>query len=130
MESLIEFWAIVVDVWNNAAFGRNLGRIVVGVGVFALFLVIRRLFARFVISWLKRLTQKTTTDIDDQTIDALEKPCAYGSIRTATIPRRESSMATLASASFERWNPGIITTIGAGVSLVADSGLYRSATTH
>jgi MscS family membrane protein len=77
MESLIEFWAIVVDVWNNAAFGTNLGRIVVGVGVFALFLVIRRLFARFVISWLKRLTKRTTTDIDDRTIDALEKPLRF-----------------------------------------------------
>ncbi len=77
MESLIEFWAIVVDAWNNAAFGTNLGRVVIGVLVFALFLVIRRLFARFVISWLKRLSSRTTTDIDDRTIDALEKPLRF-----------------------------------------------------
>ena len=77
MDSLIEFWAIVADAWNNAAFGTNLGRIVVGVGVFALFLVIRRLFARIVISWLKRLTSRTTTEIDDRTIDALEKPLRF-----------------------------------------------------
>ncbi|NKB49905.1 MAG: mechanosensitive ion channel [Alphaproteobacteria bacterium] len=77
MNSLIEFWAIVVDVWNNAAFGTDLGRILVGVGVFALFLVIRRLFARFVIAWLKRLTTRTTTEIDDRTIDALEKPLRF-----------------------------------------------------
>ena len=77
MESLIEFWAIVADVWNNAAFGTDLGRIVAGVGVLALFLIVRRLFARFVIAWLKRLTAKTVTEIDDRTIDALEKPLRF-----------------------------------------------------
>jgi MscS family membrane protein len=77
MESLIEFWAIVADAWNNAAFGANLGRIVAGVGILALFLVVRRLFARFVISWVKRLTAKTATEIDDRTIDALEKPLRF-----------------------------------------------------
>ena len=46
MDSLIEFWAIVVDVWDNAAFGTDFGRIVAGVGILAVFLVIRRLFAR------------------------------------------------------------------------------------
>jgi MscS family membrane protein len=77
MESLIEFWAIVVDVWNNAAFGTSFGRLVAGVGVFALFLVVRRLFARFVISWLKRLASRTTSDIDDRTIGALDKPLRF-----------------------------------------------------
>ncbi len=77
MESLTEFWAIVVDVWNNAAFGVNFGRIVAGVGAFAVFLVVRRLFARFVISWLKRLASRTATEFDDHIIDALEKPLRF-----------------------------------------------------
>lgn len=77
MDSLIEFWAIVVDVWSNAAFGASFGRIVMGVGAFALFLVVRHLFARFVIGWLKRLAAKTTTEIDDRTIDALDKPLRF-----------------------------------------------------
>ena len=77
MDSLIEFWAIVVDVWRNAAFGASFGRIVIGVGAFALFLVVRRLFARFVIGWLKRLSARTTTEIDDRTIDALDKPLRF-----------------------------------------------------
>ncbi|MCZ6587397.1 MAG: mechanosensitive ion channel family protein [Alphaproteobacteria bacterium] len=77
MDSLIEFWAIVVDVWSNAAFGASFGRIVIGVGAFALFLVVRHLFARFVIGWLKRLAAKTTTEIDDRTIDALDKPLRF-----------------------------------------------------
>ena len=77
MDSLIEFWAIVVDVWDNAAFGTDFGRIVAGVGVLAVFLVIRRLFARFVIAWFKRLAARTTTELDDRTIDALEKPLRF-----------------------------------------------------
>jgi MscS family membrane protein len=77
MESLIEFWAIVVDVWNNTAFGTSFGRIIVAVGVFALFLVVRRLFAHFVISWLKRIAARTATDIDDRTVGSLEKPLRF-----------------------------------------------------
>lgn len=77
MDSLIEFWTIVVDVWNNAAFGTDFGRVVFGVGAFAVFLVVRRLFARFVISWLKRLSSRTATEFDDRTIGALEKPLRF-----------------------------------------------------
>ncbi len=77
MESLTDFWAIVVDVWNNTAFGISFGRIVIGVGVFALFLVVRRLFAHFVISWLKRIATRTASDIDDRTIESLEKPLRF-----------------------------------------------------
>lgn len=77
MDSLTEFWAIVVDVWNNAAFGASFGRVVLGVGAFAVFLVVRRLFARFVISWLKRLAARTATELDDRTIDALDKPLRF-----------------------------------------------------
>lgn len=77
MDSLIEFWAIVVDSWNNMAFGADFGRILAAVGVLALSLLVRRLFARFVISWIKRLTTKTKTEIDDRTIDALEKPLRF-----------------------------------------------------
>ena len=77
MESLIEFWAIVVDSWNNIAFGADFGRILAAVGVLAVSLLVRRLFARFVISWIKRLAAKTKTEIDDRTIDALEKPLRF-----------------------------------------------------
>lgn len=77
MDSLTEFWVIVVDVWSNAAFGASFGRVVLGVGAFAVFLVVRRLFARFVISWLKRLASRTATELDDRTIDALDKPLRF-----------------------------------------------------
>ncbi len=46
------------------------------------------------------------------------------------MPRRDSSIETLASDSFDRWKPGTTTTSGAGLSLVALFGLNRSATTH
>lgn len=77
MDSLTEFWVIVVDVWSNAAFGASFGRVVLGVGAFAVFLVVRRLFARFVISWFKRLASRTATELDDRTIDALDKPLRF-----------------------------------------------------
>ena len=60
--------------------------------------------------------------------DELENPWAYGSIAITTIPLRDSSIDIFERASFERWNPGITITKGAGVSLVAVFGLNRSAT--
>ncbi|MBC92681.1 MAG: mechanosensitive ion channel protein MscS [Rhodospirillaceae bacterium] len=77
MESLIEFYTIVVDAWNNAGFGASFGKIVLGVGAIMLSVLVRRLFAKFVIAWLKRLTSKTKTEFDDRTIDALEKPLRF-----------------------------------------------------
>ena len=77
MESLIEFYAIVIDAWNNAGFGANFGRIVLGVGAIMLSVLVRRLFAKFVIAWVKRLTTKTKTEFDDRTIDALQKPLRF-----------------------------------------------------
>ncbi len=47
-----------------------------------------------------------------------------------TIPRRANSMAILACVSFDLWKPGTTTTRGAGFSLVAESGRYKSAAIH
>ena len=78
--SLVGFWELTVGVLRDTAFGTSFGRILFAILIFALLLVIRGLFARFFIGWLKRLTRKTQNTVDDQMLDSLEKPLRFAPI--------------------------------------------------
>lgn len=77
MEQLLEFWALVVDVWNRGSFGVDFTRLAIALGIFAGFLVIRRLFTRVILARIQRYTEKTSTDLDATIIDAVEKPVRF-----------------------------------------------------
>lgn len=72
-----EFWRLVVEVWRDGVFGIDVGMIVVAIGIFAVFLLLRGLFTRFVIRRLRQWTAKTETEIDDQVIDAVAPPLRF-----------------------------------------------------
>lgn len=74
---LASFWALVVDVWVNGVFGVNIGRIMVGVGIFFFFLILRRLFTRFVLDRLLRWTSTTATSRDEEIVEALRDPIRF-----------------------------------------------------
>ncbi len=76
-ESLIRFWGIAREVWDNSLFGIGIGRYVVALLVLAAFLVLRRLFTRFVLAWIHRLTEKSETEFDDSLFTALEHPIRF-----------------------------------------------------
>ncbi|MDX1581320.1 MAG: mechanosensitive ion channel family protein, partial [Alphaproteobacteria bacterium] len=76
-EQLEKFWETVKEVWNQGFLGADVGTVVVALGVFAIFLFFRHLFARFVINQLERLTRKTSSNIDDQVIEALDGPLRF-----------------------------------------------------
>ncbi len=78
--SLVAFWALVMDVLRETAFGTSFGRILVAVLVFAVLLVARGVFARIFIDWLRRLARRTRTQIDDVMLDALERPLRFAPI--------------------------------------------------
>ena len=75
--SLVGFWTLIIEILRDTAFGTSFGRILVGILVFALLLVLRGLFARFFIGWLKRLARQTRNQIDDQMMESLEKPLRF-----------------------------------------------------
>lgn len=72
-----DFWAITKNVLSDTAFGTSFGRILLAVGVFAVLLIARGLFARFFIGWLKRVVKKTRNQIDDRMVDALQAPMRF-----------------------------------------------------
>ena len=72
-----DFWSLTRDVLNNTAFGTSFGRILLAVFVFALLLIARGLFARFVIGWLKRVARRTDNTLDDSMIRAIDHPMRF-----------------------------------------------------
>ncbi len=72
-----DFWSLTHDVLDNTAFGTSFGRILLAVFVFALLLIARGLFARFVIGWLKRVARRTDSKLDDSMIRAIDHPMRF-----------------------------------------------------
>ena len=65
MEAINSFKLLFLEVWNEGVFGINASEIIIGIIIFLAFYVLRRLFARFVISRLNKLVTKTSNKIDN-----------------------------------------------------------------
>ena len=77
IQTLRDFWQLTVDVWQTGVLGIDIGRLITAVAIFALFLIFRRLFTRFVLSSIKRVASKTGSTFDDEAIEALENPIRF-----------------------------------------------------
>lgn len=73
---LKSFWEIVVDVWQQGVFGIQIGKLLTAAFIFIIFLVLRKLIATQIIKRFKSLAEKTTSQIDNRVIGALEQPVA------------------------------------------------------
>lgn len=74
MDNLNDFWLIVQDVWNRVVFGSTVGDLLIALGIFAVALVLRGLFARIVIGNLRMLTRRTRGTFDDLVLEAIAPP--------------------------------------------------------
>ena len=77
MQTLLHFFDLCKDVWQNGFMGIDIGQFLIAMAIFLCFLVLRRLFASFVMKRIHRLTKKTRTELDDNLIAALEKPLTF-----------------------------------------------------
>jgi MscS family membrane protein len=77
MESMSGLWAEVVTVWQTALFGIGVGQVLTALAVFVLFLLLRRVFTRIVLSTLGGITRRTRNSFDDELIKALEQPLRF-----------------------------------------------------
>ncbi len=71
------FWNLVVDVWATGVAGVDIGTIATAIGIFFAFLIVRRLFTRFVVRRLEALTKRTSWRFDDEIFAALEQPIRF-----------------------------------------------------
>ncbi|WP_417458782.1 mechanosensitive ion channel family protein [Kordiimonas sp.] len=72
-----EFFSLVKDVWKNGLFGIDIGQIIVAVGIFILFLVLRNLLTRFMLNRLVAWANRTNTSVDDSIVAAVEGPVRF-----------------------------------------------------
>ncbi len=77
MEKIEEYWLLVLDVLENGLFGIDIGRYIIAIFIFFLFILLRRLFRKIVISRVRVFTEKTETKVDDQVFQALEEPIQF-----------------------------------------------------
>ncbi len=76
-EQVKALWVEVIDVWENGFMGVDIGKIIVALAIFAVFLVIRGIFSKYILGAMRRWTSKSNTDIDDKIIDALLPPIRF-----------------------------------------------------
>ncbi|WP_417460098.1 mechanosensitive ion channel family protein [Kordiimonas sp.] len=72
-----EFLSLVKDVWKNGLLGIDVGQIVVAVGIFILFLILRNLMTRFMLNRLVAWAKRTNTSVDDSIVAAVEGPVRF-----------------------------------------------------
>lgn len=71
------FLALIEQVFSATFFGITAWHAVGGTLVLILFVLLRNVFARTVITYLSRLTQKSKTDLDDKILEALTEPLKF-----------------------------------------------------
>ncbi len=77
METIKQFWSITADVWQKGLWGISIDRYVIAIAIFAVFLLIRRLFTKIVIGRIGAVTRRTETQLDDQALELLKKPVSF-----------------------------------------------------
>ena len=77
MEAINSFKDLFFEVWNDGVFGLNASEIIIGIIIFLVFYVLRRLFARFIISRLNKLVNKTSNKLDNTVVSVIEGPLKF-----------------------------------------------------
>ena len=71
------FWEEVLKVWDTGIFGTNMGEVFLAAGIVLLFLLVRKIFFHTFMKIFQRLARKTQTELDNQILEALEKPLEF-----------------------------------------------------
>ena len=77
MEAINSFKELFLDVWNEGVLGLNASEIIIGIIIFLLFYVLRRLFAKLIINKLSKLVNRTSTKVDDTVVNVIEGPLKF-----------------------------------------------------
>lgn len=70
-------WAEVINVWQHGFMGVDIGSIIVAMGIFLAFLILRGLLSKYILYKLHQWAAKTSTKIDDKIVDALIPPIRF-----------------------------------------------------
>ena len=77
MEALINFKKLFLSVWEKGILGVDIGQIVIGLGIFLIFLIFRGLISKLIIKKLEIISQRTSNKLDDTFVKAMVGPARF-----------------------------------------------------
>ena len=77
MELFNNFKSLFLSVWERGFFGVDILEILIGVGIFFIFLIFRGIISKVVIKRLKNIAKRTTNKLDDSFVAAMEGPARF-----------------------------------------------------
>ncbi len=80
METLNEFWGLVVTVWNTGFLGLSVGEGVLALIVLLIAFYFRGAIARLIANTLGKLAEKTETTVDDQIVAGIRGPLSLAPV--------------------------------------------------
>jgi len=77
MELFNNFSDLFVSVWDKGIHGVDIFQILIGIGIFFIFLIFRGIISKVLIKKLESITRKTTNKLDDAFVHAMEGPARF-----------------------------------------------------
>ena len=77
MNIIENFLTLFVGVWNKGILGIDIFQILIGLGIFLIFLLLRGFISKIIINRLKKIAKKTTNKLDDTFVEAMEGPARF-----------------------------------------------------
>ena len=77
MDKVEQFIDLFIEVWKNGISGINISEIIIALLIFFLFLLLRGLFAKFIIKRLEKFVSKTTNRFDNSLVESLKGPTKF-----------------------------------------------------
>ena len=77
MDIFKNFSALFAEVWDKGILGVDIFQILIGLGIFLIFLLFRGFISKIIINRLKKIAKKTTNKLDDTFVQAMEGPARF-----------------------------------------------------
>ena len=77
MDKIEQFISLFVEVWKSGISGINISEIIIALLIFFAFLLLRGLFAKFIIKRLEKYVAKTTNSFDNSLVESLKGPTKF-----------------------------------------------------
>jgi len=77
MDIFSNFSDLFVSVWSNGIRGVDIFQILIGIGIFFIFLIFRGIISKVIIKRLEAIAKRTTNKLDDTFVHAMEGPARF-----------------------------------------------------
>jgi len=77
MDIFENFSTLFLEVWKRGILGVDIFQVLIGLGIFLIFLLFRGLISKVIIGRLKKIAKRTTNKLDDTFVQAMEGPARF-----------------------------------------------------